>query len=121
MHERKSALESRLADVATQIGRRHVPCTARASPGTSSTWAPKRAASSSMPPGSRPMRPTSSVRSATRSGGSPHDVRGTGYECVLANAECPQRIREDVLAVHKLAHDRNGGPLDLRPADANWP
>jgi hypothetical protein len=105
VHERKSALESRLAGVATQIGRRHVHVHCQSFAGNlldvSSEAGSVQFDASGIPSDTTDLkRPICNALKRF-----PHDVRGAGYACVLANAECTQRIWEDVLAVHTLAHE----------------
>ena len=105
MHERKSALESRLADVATAIGRRHVHVHCQGVAGSlvdvSSEAGSVQFDASGIPADTTDLkRPICNALKRF-----PRDVRGARYRCVLANAECPQRIWEDVLAVHTLAHE----------------
>jgi hypothetical protein len=105
VHERKSALERHLGDVATQLGRRHVHVHCQSFAGNlvdvSSEAGSVRFDASGIPSDTTDLkRPICKALERF-----PHDVNGPGYGCVLANAECSQKIWEDVLAVHTLAHE----------------
>ena len=79
-------------------------CTARASPATCSTSPPRRAPCGSTPTaGRRRHRPEAAdLRRAARL---PARRQEQAFGCVLAQADCPHAIFEDVLAVHTLAHE----------------
>lgn len=105
MHERKSALERHLGDVATQLGRRHVHVHCQSFAGNlvdvGSEAGSVRFDASGIPSDTTDLkRPICNALKRF-----PHDVRSAEYGCVTANAGCPQRIWEDVLAVHTLAHE----------------
>jgi hypothetical protein len=105
MHERKSALERHLGAVATQLGARHVHvhCQSFAANlvDVTSEAGTVRFDASGVPADVTDLkRPVCKALERF-----PRDVRSSSYGCVLAGSECPQRIFEDVLAVHTLAHE----------------
>ncbi len=104
-HERRSVLEHELGSVATQLADRrvHVRCQGltgdlldvTAEAGT--VW---------FDANGKPVDVTNLKRpvcNALRR--FPHDVRSRAYACVMAQADCPRAIFEDVMAVHTLAHE----------------
>jgi hypothetical protein len=105
LHERKSALENHLGTIATELGGRHVHVHCQSFAGNlldvSSEAGSVQFDASGIPSDTTDLkRPICSALSRF-----PHDVKSPAYACVLANAECPQPIWEDVLAVHTLAHE----------------
>jgi hypothetical protein len=105
LHERKTALERRLGDVATQLGRRHVHvhCQSFAANlvDVSAEAGSVRFGETGVPYDYTDLkRPICQALKRY-----PHDLRSAGYGCVLENVECPQRYWEDALAVHTLAHE----------------
>ncbi len=105
MHERRSALERRLGDVATELGRRHVHvhCQSFAANlvDVSSEAGYVRFDASGVPYDYTDLkRPICNALQRF-----PQDVHSAGFSCVLADAECPQQFWEDALAVHTLAHE----------------
>jgi hypothetical protein len=180
LHERKSALESHLSQIATQLGHRHVHVHCQSFAGNLVDVGPEAGTvqfdQSGIPSDTTNLkRPICAALDRF-----PHDVASADFACVYTNADCPQKIWEDVLAVHTLAHETwhlhgiqdeaktecyalqttaqaaqlfgaspaaaqatakyayarfypnlpdeyrqapcgNGGPLDLRPTDPNWP
>jgi hypothetical protein len=105
MHERKSALERHLGQVATQLGSRHVHVHCQGFTGNlvdvSSEAGSVRFDASGIPSDVTDLkRPICNALKRF-----PHDVRSSSYRCVLAGSDCPSRIFEDVLAVHTLAHE----------------
>jgi hypothetical protein len=105
LHERKSALESRLGDVATQLGGRHVHVHCQSFAGNlvdvGAEAGSVRFDASGIPSDTTDLkRPICNALKRY-----PHDARSAAYGCVLENAACPQTIWEDVLAVHTLAHE----------------
>ncbi len=180
LHERKSALERHLGQVATELGSRHVHVHCQGLAGNLLD-ASSEAGTVAFDASGIPSDTTDLKRPICKAlARFPHDVRSPAFACVPANEDCPQSIWEDVLAVHTLAHEvwhlhgirdeaktecyalqttaraaelfgadaaaaaaaakyayarfypslpdeyresdcGNGGPLDLRPADPNWP
>jgi hypothetical protein len=180
LHERTSALETHLGEVATQLGSRHVHVHCQGLAGNlldvSSEAGTVRFDASGVPSDTTDLkRPICKALQRF-----PAEWRTSAFSCVVALAPCPQGIWEDVLAVHTLAHEVwhlhgissearaecnalqttaqaaillgadvrtaqaiaqyalqkiypllpdeyrlpecvNGGPYDLRPADAQWP
>jgi hypothetical protein len=105
MHERKSALERHLGDVATQLGRRHVHVHCQSFAGELVDVGPEagsvRFDANGIPSDTTDLkRPVCNALKRY-----PHDVRSPAYGCVLANTSCPSKIWTDVLAVHTLAHE----------------
>jgi hypothetical protein len=105
LHERKSQLEHRLGRIATELGDRHVRVHCQ-------SWAGNlvdvsgEAGSVQFNASGVPADVTDLKRPICRAlDRFPKDVRGPEYGCVLRGAPCPQRIFEDVLAVHTLAHE----------------
>jgi hypothetical protein len=104
-HERKSALEAHLGDVATQLGGRHVHVHCQSFAGNlvdvSAEAGTVQFDASGTPSDTTDLkRPICNALKRF-----PHDARSSDYECVRADTECPERIWEDVLAVHTLAHE----------------
>ena len=105
MHERKSALERHLGDVATQLGGRHVHVHCQSFAGNL-VDVTSEAGTVKFDPSGIPYDYTDLKRPICQAlKRFPKDVRSPGYSCVLAIAECPQRYWEDALAVHTLAHE----------------
>jgi hypothetical protein len=105
LHERKSALEHHLSQIATQLGSRHVHvhCQSFASNlvDVSAEAGTVQFDQSGIPSDTTDLkRPICAALARF-----PHDVTSAGYACVYTNADCPQNIWEDVLAVHTLAHE----------------
>jgi len=105
LHERKSALERHLGNVATQLGRRHVHVHCQSFAAnlvdvTSEAGYVKFDASGIPYDYTDLKRPICQALKRF-----PQDVRSAGYRCVLDDAECPQQFWEDALAVHTLAHE----------------
>ena len=104
-HEHKASLERHLGSVATQLGGRHVHVHCQGLTGdlldvTSEAGTVGFDASGIPADHTDLKRP---ICDALRR--FPHDVRSPAYGCVLAGAECPKKIFEEVLAVHTLAHE----------------
>ena len=105
LHERKSALENHLGKVATELGNRHVHVHCQSFAGNlldvSAEAGSVRFDASGIPSDTTDLkRPVCGALARF-----PHDVRGSDYSCVLQNTDCSQKIWEDVLAVHTLAHE----------------
>ena len=104
-HERKASLEHRLGAIATQLGSRHVHVHCQGFAGNlldvTSEAGTVRFDASGIPADYTDLKRP--ICNALRR--FPHDVRSADYGCVLAGADCPKRIFEDVLAVHTLAHE----------------
>jgi hypothetical protein len=105
LHQRKSALESHLGKVATELGGRHVHVHCQSFTGNlfdvSSEAGSVRFDASGIPYDTTDLkRPICSALARF-----PHDVTSPSYACVYTNADCPHAIWEDVLAVHTLAHE----------------
>ena len=105
MHERGSALESRLGQVATALGSRHVHVHCQSFAGNlvdvSNEAGTVRFDASGIPSDTTDLkRPI--CRALQRF---PQDWRSAAFGCVYAVADCPPGIWEDVLAVHTLAHE----------------
>jgi hypothetical protein len=104
-HERRSVLQHELGSVATQLaGRRvHVHCQGFAGALVDVT---AEAGTVQFDENGKPAdvtnlkRPICDALRRFR-----HDVKSSAYGCVLAQADCPKSIFEDVLAVHTLAHE----------------
>ena len=104
-HERKSALESHLGDVATRLAGRdvHVHCQSFAG---NLVDISAEAGTVQFDASGTPSYTTDLKRPICNAlKRFPHDVGGSAYGCVIASSECPQPIWEDVLAVHTLAHE----------------
>jgi hypothetical protein len=105
LHERKSSLERHLGVVATQLGRRHVHvhCQSFAANlvDVGAEAGSVRFDASGIPADYTDLKRP--ICNALRR--FPHDVRSADYGCVLSKTDCPQKIWEDVLAVHTLAHE----------------
>jgi hypothetical protein len=104
-HERRSVLEHRLGSVASVLAERkvHVHCQGLTGELLDAT---SEAGSVRFDANGKPADVTDLKRAicdALRS--FPHDVKSPAYACVLAQAGCPRRIFEDVMAVHTLAHE----------------
>jgi hypothetical protein len=111
MHERKSALERHLGQVATQLGSRHVHVHCQSFTGNlvdvSGEAGSVRFDASGIPGDVTDLkRPICNALERF-----PHDVRSSSYGCVLAGSDCPSRLYEDVLAVHTLAHETSNEAL----------
>ena len=105
LHERKSALENHLGQVATELGHRHVHVHCQSFAGNlvdvSAEAGSVRFDASGIPSDTTDLkRPICAALARF-----PHDVHSAEYGCVLRNADCSQKIWEDVLAVHTLAHE----------------
>jgi hypothetical protein len=105
LHERKSALENHLSQIATELGSRHVHVHCQSFAGNlfdvSGEAGTVQFDASGIPSSTTDLkRPICDALARF-----PHDVTSAGYACVYANADCPQKIWEDVLAVHTLAHE----------------
>jgi hypothetical protein len=104
-HERKVSVERHLGAIATQLGNRHVHVHCQGLAGdlldvtseSGTVWFDPSGIPADYTDLKRPI--CNALRRF------PHDVRSADYGCVLADAECPQKIFEDVLAVHTLAHE----------------
>jgi hypothetical protein len=105
MHERKSKLERRLGAIATQLGARHVRVHCQSWAGNlvdvSGEAGSVRFDSSGVPADVTDLKRP--VCNALRR--FPTDVRSPEYGCVLRLQQCRERIFEDVLSVHTLAHE----------------
>jgi hypothetical protein len=105
MHERKSKLEHRLGAIATQLGARHVRVHCRSWAGNlvdvSGEAGSVRFDASGVPTDVTDLkRPVCNALKRF-----PTDVRRPEYGCVLRLQQCSERIFEDVLSVHTLAHE----------------
>src|SRR3989442_7317570 len=105
LHERKSAFETHLGAIATQLGSRHVHVHCQSFAGNlldvTSEAGTVRFDASGIPADYTDLKRP--ICNALRR--FPHDVRSADYGCVLAGSDCPSKIFEDVLAVHTLAHE----------------
>jgi hypothetical protein len=104
-HERRSALEHQLGSVASQLADRHVRVHCQGLTGelldvTAEAGTVRFDANGDPADVTNLKRP---ICNALRR--FPHDVKSRSYACVLAQADCPHAIFEDVLAVHTLAHE----------------
>ena len=104
-HERRSALEHQLGSVARQLADRHVRVHCQGLTGelldvTAEAGTVQFDANGDPADVTNLKRP---ICNALRR--FPHDVKSRSYACVLAQADCPRAIFEDVLAVHTLAHE----------------
>jgi hypothetical protein len=105
VHERKSALERHLSQVATQLGGRHVHVRCQSFASNLVDIGPE-AGTVQFDQSGIPSDTTDLKRPICRAlARFPHDVTSAGYACVYTNADCSQKIWEDVLAVHTLAHE----------------
>jgi hypothetical protein len=105
MHERKSALERHLGDVATQLGGRHVHVHCQSFAGNLVDVS-SEAGTVKFDPSGIPYDYTDLKRPICQAlKRFPQDVRSAGYSCVLDDVPCSQRYWEDALAVHTLAHE----------------
>jgi len=105
IHERRAALERHLGDVATELGGRqvHVHCQTLAA---NLVDVSSEAGSVQFNVDGVPADTTDVKRPICNAlKRFPHDVTSAAYGCVLNNTDCRQRIWEDVLAVHTLAHE----------------
>jgi hypothetical protein len=107
MHERKSALERHLGQVATQLGSRHVHVHCQSFTGNlvdvTGEAGSVRFDASGIPADVTDLkRPICNALKRF-----PHDVRSSSYDCVLAGSDCPSRIFEDVLPF-TLSRTRSG-------------
>lgn len=105
LHERHAALENHLGQIATELGGRHVHVHCQSFTGNlfdvSSEAGSVQFDASGIPSDTTDLkRPICSALARF-----PHDVTSPAYACVYATADCPQKIWEDVLAVHTLAHE----------------
>lgn len=105
LHERRSVLQHELGSVATELAGRpvHVRCQSLAGDLLDVT---SLAGTVPFDENGKPADVTNLKRpicNALRR--VPHDVKSGAYACVLAQADCPPAIFEDVLAVHTLAHE----------------
>ena len=104
-HERRSALEHQLGSAASQLADRHVRVHCQGLTGelldvTAEAGTVQFDANGDPADVTNLKRP---ICNALRR--FPHDVKSRSYACVLAQADCPRAIFEDVLAVHTLAHE----------------
>lgn len=104
-HERRSVLEHELGSVATRLAGRqvHVHCQGLAGDLLDVT---AEAGTVQFDENGTPSDVTNLKRpicNALRR--FPHAVKSRAYACVLAQADCPPAIFEDVLALHTLAHE----------------
>lgn len=105
MHDRKSKLEHRIAAVATQLGSRHVKVHCQSFAGNlvdvTSEAGSVRFDASGVPSDTTDLkRPVCNALKRFAK-----DVRGPAYGCVLRLEQCPEKIYEDVMSVHTLAHE----------------
>jgi hypothetical protein len=105
MHERKSELEAHLAQVATELGSRHVHVHCQSFAGNlvdvSSEAGYVEFDASGVPKDYMVLkRPICQALQRF-----PADWRTPAFGCVDSGTACPQKIWEDVLAVHTLAHE----------------
>jgi hypothetical protein len=104
-HEQHAQLEDRLGSVATELAGRHVRVHCQGVTGglldvtaeAGTVWFDANGKPADVTDLKRPI--------CTALHRFPHDVKSTSFDCVLAQADCPQAIFEDVLAVHTLAHE----------------
>ena len=105
-HEQHSLLEGQLAIAATQLAGRpvHVHCQGFTGALLDAT---AEAGSVRFDANGRPGDTTDLKRPVCDAlNRFPHDVKSPAYACVLAlSPDCPQSIRDDVEAVHTLAHE----------------
>jgi hypothetical protein len=104
-HERRSVLEHELGSVATQLAGRpvHVHCQGLSGDLLDAT---PETGTVRFDANGRPADVTNLKRpicNALRR--FPHDVKRRAFACVLAQADCPPAIFEEVMAVHTLAHE----------------
>src|ERR1035437_10175678 len=102
-HERRSALDHQLGSVASQLADRHVRVQCQGLTGelldvTAETGTVQFDANGDPADVTNLKRP---ICNALRR--FPHEVKRRSYACVLAQADCPRAIFEDVLAVHTPA------------------
>jgi hypothetical protein len=105
MHQRKAALEGHLGVVATDLGRRHVHVHCQSFGGAlvdvSSEAGYVEFDASGVPKDYTVLkRPICHALQRF-----PREWRTPAFGCVYALSDCPERIFEDVLAVHTLAHE----------------
>jgi hypothetical protein len=105
MHQRKSELEHHLGDVATALGSRHVHVHCQSFGGAlidvSSESGYVEFDASGVPKDYTVLkRPICKALQRF-----PRDWRRPEFACVYALGDCPEKIFEDVLAVHTLAHE----------------
>lgn len=104
-HEQHAQLEHRLGSVATELAGRHVRVHCQGVTGglldvtaeAGTVWFDANGKPADVTDLKRPI--------CTALHRFPHDVKSTSFDCVLAQADCPHAIFEDVLAVHTLAHE----------------
>jgi hypothetical protein len=105
MHERRSALEAHLGAVATELGRRHVHVHCQSFAGNLvdvSNEAGYVEFDASGVPKDYTVLKRPICHALQRF---PREWRSPEFACVYSGADCPQKIWEDVLAVHTLAHE----------------
>jgi hypothetical protein len=105
MHERKTALEHHLGQVATELGSRHVRVHCQSFAGNLVDVGAESGSvqfdASGIPADVTDLkRPVCNALKRF-----PHDVKSADYGCVLRLAQCPAKIFEDVMSVHTLAHE----------------
>src|SRR6478672_13489235 len=89
LHERKSALERHLSQVATELGGRHVHVHCQSFAGNLIDVTAE-AGSVRFDASGIPYDTTDLKRPICQAlGRYPHDVRSAGYACVLENGDCP--------------------------------
>ena len=104
-HERRSILEHQLGSVATQLAGRHVRVHCQSLAGNlvdvtaeaGTVWFDTNGKPADV---TNLKRPICEALRRYR-----HDLNTRAYACVVARADCPAKIFEDVLAVHTLAHE----------------
>ena len=104
-HERRSVLEHGLGSVASRLSARpvHVHCQGLTGDLLDAT---PEAGTVRFDENGKPADVTNLKRAiCTALRRFPHDVKSRAYACVLAQADCPPAIFEDVMAVHTLAHE----------------
>ena len=105
MHERKAALEGRLATVATELGSRHVHVHCQ-SFGGSLVDVSNEAGFVEFDASGVPKDYTVLKRPICHAlQRFPREWRTPAFGCVYTLGDCPQKVFEDVLAVHTLAHE----------------
>ena len=105
LHERKTALEHHLSQVATELGGRHVHVHCQSFAGNLIDIGPEAGTvqfdQSGIPSDTTNLKRPMCAALARF----PHDVNSAAYACVYSSADCPQKIWDDVQAVHVLAHE----------------
>jgi hypothetical protein len=105
MHERKSAMEAHLGELATELGGRHVYVHCQSFAGNlvdiSNEAGFVKFHDNGVPYDSTELkRPICQALQRF-----PHEWQSPQFQCVYALGDCPKPIWEDVLAVHTFAHE----------------